>query len=446
MSGEIINIGIEHIHPHPDNPRKDLGDLSELAESIKKNGIMQNLTVAPSCRQGEYTAIIGHRRCAAARLAGITELPCRVIEGMSEKEQLTAMLEENMQRNDLTVYEQAQGFQLMLDLGETEDTLAEKTGFSKTTIRHRLNIAKLDQEELKKKTGDEGYQLTLKDLYALEEIKDIKKRNKVLKEATDSKNLIWLAHAAAEKEKMDKNAEAVINILKKRGVREAPENAGREIYSNKWDVMKKISLDKDVPHSLKLPQADGLFYLQHYREIKVIRKAKRIKRELSQEELERKQRDRNKKEIKAKMSEMDVWRKEFISSIISGRVSPVKDEGEIKDRIWGVIMEIGEYISASGLQKFLTGKNSYECNKEEKETAQKKMKGLSCLYQMLIMLHNLMETAGDIYDYQGHYTDVTGEKLARGYGILKEYGFSFRSDEDVQILNGTHPLYTKEEG
>ena len=55
-----------------------------------------------------------------------------------------------MQRSDLTIYEQAQGFQLMLDLGDTEEQIAEKTGFSKTTIRRRLNIAKLNQDELKK--------------------------------------------------------------------------------------------------------------------------------------------------------------------------------------------------------------------------------------------------------------------------------------------------------
>lgn len=51
----IVTIGLEHIHPHPDNPRKDLGDLTELAESIKKNGIMQNLTVIPKEGEpGEY--------------------------------------------------------------------------------------------------------------------------------------------------------------------------------------------------------------------------------------------------------------------------------------------------------------------------------------------------------------------------------------------------------
>lgn len=150
----IVTIGLEHIHPHPDNPRKDLGDLTELAESIKKNGIMQNLTVIPKEGEpGEYITIIGHRRSAAAKLAGVTEAPCRVVEGMTDKEQMSTMLEENMQRNDLTIWEQAQGFQMMLDLGETEDTIAEKTGFSKKTIRHRLNIAKLDSKEERKRTG-----------------------------------------------------------------------------------------------------------------------------------------------------------------------------------------------------------------------------------------------------------------------------------------------------
>lgn len=170
-------IGLEHIHPHPDNPRKDLGDLTELAESIKKNGIMQNLTVIPKEGEpGEYITIIGHRRSAAAKLAGVTEAPCRVVEDMTDKEQMSTMLEENMQRNDLTIWEQAQGFQMMLDLGETEDTIAEKTGFSKKTIRHRLNIAKLDSKTLMEKERQDGYQLSLTDLYELEKIKDVKTR------------------------------------------------------------------------------------------------------------------------------------------------------------------------------------------------------------------------------------------------------------------------------
>ena len=125
---------IELLRPHPKNPRKDVGDVTELAESIKANGIFQPLTVlSGDCIDG-YTVVIGHRRLAAAKLAGLEKVPCNVAE-MTEQEQISTMLLENMQRNDLTVYEQAQGFQMMLDLGETEQSIAEKTGLSKDTIQ-----------------------------------------------------------------------------------------------------------------------------------------------------------------------------------------------------------------------------------------------------------------------------------------------------------------------
>ena len=135
MNQMLQMIPIDKLFPHPDNPRKNLGDLTELAESIKASGVMQNLTVVPLIGEnGEpvedaYTVIIGHRRLSAAKLAGLTELPCVVCE-MSHKEQIATMLLENMQRSDLTVYEQAQGFQMMLDLGESVTGISEKTVFS----------------------------------------------------------------------------------------------------------------------------------------------------------------------------------------------------------------------------------------------------------------------------------------------------------------------------
>lgn len=86
---DIVYIGIDHIHTHPENPRKDLGDLTELAESMKKQGCLQNLTVVPVEEQpGEYYALIGNRRHGASKLAGLEELPCRIAEGLSRKEQL----------------------------------------------------------------------------------------------------------------------------------------------------------------------------------------------------------------------------------------------------------------------------------------------------------------------------------------------------------------------
>ena len=160
---DITYIPIRQLYPHPDNPRKELGDLSELAASIKENGVYQNLTVIPGhylnsreyiakCvdeggdaaaaaaawtpkavwSSEDYTIIIGHRRAAAAQQAGVYELPCAIVE-MDEREQMQTMMIENMQRSDLTVYEQAQGFQMMMDFGQTVEQISDKSGFSQST-------------------------------------------------------------------------------------------------------------------------------------------------------------------------------------------------------------------------------------------------------------------------------------------------------------------------
>ena len=154
---ELQYIEVTSLSPHPDNPRKEIGDVSELTESIKQNGILQNLTVVPNMVTGNitgetwqrgYMVIIGHRRLAAAKAAGLKKVPC-VVADMTPKEQLQTMLLENMQRSDLTVYEQAQGFQLMLDMGSTVEEIAEKSGFSQTTVRRRVKMMELDQEKLR---------------------------------------------------------------------------------------------------------------------------------------------------------------------------------------------------------------------------------------------------------------------------------------------------------
>lgn len=178
-AGKMIFLPVGRLHPHPDNPRKELGDLTELADSIKANGIYQNLTVVPDDPTNSYTSftiVIGHRRHAAAMLAGVSEVPCVVVE-MTPKEQVQTMLLENMQRSDLTVYEQAQGFQMMLDMGSTVEEISEKSGFSKTTVRRRVKMMELDQKTLKDVSDR---QISLSDFDKLAQIENISARNKCL--------------------------------------------------------------------------------------------------------------------------------------------------------------------------------------------------------------------------------------------------------------------------
>lgn len=97
--GTLVYLPINALFPHPDNPRKDLGDLTELTDSIKAKGILQNLTVVPfwfkttgvgcDCpkEQAEmgYLVVIGNRRLEAAKAAGLNTLPC-IIAKMTQAE------------------------------------------------------------------------------------------------------------------------------------------------------------------------------------------------------------------------------------------------------------------------------------------------------------------------------------------------------------------------
>ncbi len=470
----IVSISVQDIYQHPDNPRKDLGDLSELADSIKKNGIMQNLTVLPghwltdeewkevsrkyqkeSSEElrtllnkrwtGEgYTLIIGHRRFASAKLAGLTELPCRIVEGMDKREQVSTMLAENMQRADLTIWEQANGFQMMLDLGETEERIAEKSGFSRTTVRRRLNIAKLDQKLLKEKEADDGFQLSLKDLYELEKVEDIAERNKILKEARNSRDLIWKASSAATEAARKKRAEPLIKMLEDAGIEKAPKKAEQEIYTLKWEGVKEYSLNHDIPKKLGISknEKDKLYYIRHVNSIKVIKRAP--KRKETSEDKKRREMDAKKKQIKSVLKEMDILKHEFIEGILSGKIPPVKETGPIREEMWKSLVEIGVYLSENGMQRFLTGKAEYECSPKEKEETVRRIEELDSFHQMMVMLGRCLEDIiWNVYDYQLHYSAGPCGKIKRAYAVLERYGWSF-TEEEKQILDGSHELYVPE--
>lgn len=271
---KLVYIPIEDLFPHPDNPRKDLGDLSELSESIRANGVLQNLTVVPDTASGTgYTVIIGHRRLAAAKIAGLTELPCIVAE-MTEKEQLSTMLVENMQRSDLTIYEQAQGFQLMLDMGESVDQIAEKSGFSKATVRRRLKMGELDPETLKEVSTR---QLSITDFDKLAQIESLETRNSVLKDigTFNFDNAVARAVRAEHREKVTPEAKKQIEKLGLKPIAES------DRYSSKYETLSRIDLDEwDPKDGLKIKNPDGVFYyLGHWGDLNFYRKRAKAAKE-----------------------------------------------------------------------------------------------------------------------------------------------------------------------
>lgn len=205
----IVYIDIDRIMPHPDNPRKDVGDVSEIAESIKQNGIMQNLAVIPSEVQGKYIALIGHRRLAAAKAAGLDKVPCAVVGNLSRSEQVSIMLAENMQRADLTLFEQAEGMQMMLDLGDTVSTITKKTGISETNVRKKLNLMQYDHEEVKA-SFERGARMS--DYDDLKKIKDKAKQEKLIK-SIGTNNFKWELERALDDQKREEKKQKLIEFV-----------------------------------------------------------------------------------------------------------------------------------------------------------------------------------------------------------------------------------------
>lgn len=442
----IIDIEVKNIHPHVDNPRKDLGDLTELVESIKKNGIMQNLTVIPDKdKPGEYITIIGHRRCEAARQAGITEVPCRIIEGMTEREQMSTMLEENMQRNDLTIWEQAQGFQMMLNLGETEETISEKTGFSKTTIKHRLNIAKLDSATLREKEKQEGYQLSLTDLYELEKIKDVKRRDEILKESTSSSDLVRRALYVQDEEKRQENLELYLEILKKIKVTKAPKEAEQGLYSNKWDILKTYRLEDKPNEKFESELRNNkkeLFFVVSYRTLYIVSRKKKKEKKLTPEEEQRNQRVKNKKQILKILKEATNTRRIFIEGIIAGKLPKIKNIKHIEEGLFEQMLSWNSFIGENKLVEFFLGPKIYEATQEEIDETKKKIRGLSVEHKLLCLVSTMVGEAC-LVDWNNTYNEVDGTKVKKFYQVLEEYGFAFLNDEEQKAIDGSSELYEK---
>lgn len=140
-SQSTVQIAIGVLRSHPANPRRDLGDLTELTDSIRAHGVRQNLLVVPDPDEaGAYRLIIGHRRAAAARVAGLTHLAAVIDPTLTPADQLELMLLENIQRQDLSPIEEADAYQGLLDLGIDEAAIATKTGRSRTTVKARLAL------------------------------------------------------------------------------------------------------------------------------------------------------------------------------------------------------------------------------------------------------------------------------------------------------------------
>jgi ParB family transcriptional regulator, chromosome partitioning protein len=137
---------IEKIEPNPEQPRVEIGDLTELTNSIREKGVLEPLLVKPNRAAGTWMIIAGERRWRSAALAGLREVPCIELD-LNEKEVAEIALIENLQRKDLNVWEEADGLAALNSrFGYTHDEIAKKIGKSRTTVTEAMAIAGLPED------------------------------------------------------------------------------------------------------------------------------------------------------------------------------------------------------------------------------------------------------------------------------------------------------------
>jgi ParB family chromosome partitioning protein len=135
--GKVIDITL--IDPNPQQPRRDIGDITDLIASIKEKGLLEPILVRVTGER--YQIIAGERRFHAARAAGLTQVPCIELE-VDERGVLEISLIENLQRRDLDPFEEGDAIRDLCErFGYTHEKVAQKLGKSRTSITEIMSIA-----------------------------------------------------------------------------------------------------------------------------------------------------------------------------------------------------------------------------------------------------------------------------------------------------------------
>lgn len=176
----VMQMSISDIVVNNAQPRSDFDStaLQELSQSIAKHGVLQPLLVRP-VEDKKYQVIAGERRLRAGKLAGLTEVPV-VIRDVSDSEMMEMALVENLQREDLSVIEEALGYKTLIDkYNFTQEDIAQTIGKSRPTISNTLRLLNLPTKTLdllktgKISSGHAMALLSLKDVDEIEKMSDI---------------------------------------------------------------------------------------------------------------------------------------------------------------------------------------------------------------------------------------------------------------------------------
>ena len=442
----VVNMPIEYLVPHPQNPRKDLGNLEELTASIKENGIYQNLTVIPvneavPGEETKYMVVIGHRRLEAAKRAGLQEVPCAIVRGMSETRQLQTMLLENMQRSDLTVYEQAQGFQQLLYFGMDIEDISQQSGFSKRTIRRRLEIAKLDQNKLKELSSTR--QLSLKEFDALAKIKNLEARNEAM-EKIGTNDFALAVTRAMDKEKIEAAMPVFLADMERLGIKKFPDSANK--YSSKYRRIGSLDLYEYEVTKDKIPKKTaGVYYEASYpRNVEFyVKETKKNKaREKSAKDIEK---EKCIKEAWFKVDAMAATHYELRKAFVENLKGTAKQREAVYMGAYSlIVLRSIAYMSCGNISKEAGVDDKYfDPRRDEKavKLAYESYDNIQKCIEIIYKLFNDNEKEFYANGYRAVYPEYKfNPRLEAMYHWLTKLGYQMSSEEKL-IAAGTHEIF-----
>lgn len=198
-----VELKISELEPNREQPRREFDEkaMAELADSIAQHGLLQPLLVRPLFGGG-YQIVAGERRWRAARMAGLSEVPA-VVREMSDHEVMELALIENLQREDLTPLEEANGYQTLLDkYGMTQEEVAKTVGKSRPAVANALRLLHLPEgirEMVERGELSAGHARTL--LAFPDEASMLEAAKKAVEQGLSVRELERMAKKAAEAQK-----------------------------------------------------------------------------------------------------------------------------------------------------------------------------------------------------------------------------------------------------
>lgn len=459
-NSNIVMIQAEQLEHHPDNPRKEIGDITELAASIGVDGILQNLTVVPQPKnKDKFYIVIGNRRYEAGCAAGLHEFPC-VISDMDYTKQLETMLVENMNRSDLTPYEEAKGFEQLTLAGYSTEEIAEKTGFSKATIKRRINLCQYDKELVVNAFKN---QATFEDFEKLNKLKDKKLRDKAA-EKLGSKNFDWEFSCCMKEQRIAERKLIILEALKEANVEDSKNNEEQIWEMNRLFTIP-ICADSDDAHDMmsglealkNLGEGEYYYYFGYYGDCSICE----LSKEEKQEEVVEPAVQKNKEEIEQLESLFEQMRKRHLDYIINydrransapgfalicfDIISELFKNKEIDGTYCRRISDVESYMSEKNKTIYSNFDSPIEAYAEEKPFS---------FWVDIVTTLLIGDTDSNYYDYlysayngivyQGDNENSYGYRYALRLKLFIKFliGIGYEmSDEEKQLIDGTHRLY-----